>query len=209
MLYIIAVHVPIAGLALLPVLFGWGPLLGPIQIVFMELVIDPASSIVLELEPAPRDIMRRPPRPRGASVLDARRVGWSLAQGAALLVSVLGMVALLRDGGHTTTEVRTLAFVALVVGNLALLLASRSAEESLLRTLRRKNRAVPILVAATLAGLALITLVPPIANALGLGVSLGVGVLAALGFGLAPIIALDVIEAVVARRREARSLGAT
>src|SRR5579864_1596793 len=42
MAYIFAIHVPIAGLSLLPVLFNWPLLLEPIHIAFLELIIDPA-----------------------------------------------------------------------------------------------------------------------------------------------------------------------
>ena len=69
MTYLVAVHVPIAGMALFPVLFGWPLLLMPIQIVFLELIIDPASSIAFEAEPPEKDVMRRPPRSKKASLL--------------------------------------------------------------------------------------------------------------------------------------------
>ncbi len=197
--YIVAVHIPIAGLALLPVLLGWGALLGAIQVVMMELVIDPASSIVLELEPARRDIMSLPPRSKRARVLDPRRVMWSVVQGLTLLASVIALVVILRGADAAPEEVRSLAFVALIVGNLALLIASRSARDPFWQTLRRGNRAVPILVVVTLAVLALLTLVPPIAGLFGLGATLDARVLLALAFGIVPVLALDVVEAWVTR----------
>jgi len=48
--YIVAVHIPIAGLALLPLFFGLPLMLMPIQIALLEMVIDPACSIVFEAE---------------------------------------------------------------------------------------------------------------------------------------------------------------
>ena len=57
MTYIVAVHVPIAGMSLLPVMFGWPLVLLPVHIVFLELVIDPACSIVFEAEPEEADVM--------------------------------------------------------------------------------------------------------------------------------------------------------
>ena len=80
--YLVAVHVPIAGMALAPVFLGWPLLLLPVQIVFLELIIDPASSIAFEAEPAEDDIMRRPPRRQQAPLLSARSLGLSLARGA-------------------------------------------------------------------------------------------------------------------------------
>ncbi len=60
--FIFAVHVPIAGLALLPLLFGLPIVLGPIHIAFLEMVIDPVCSLVFEAETEEDDVMRRPPR---------------------------------------------------------------------------------------------------------------------------------------------------
>src|SRR5262249_52951314 len=51
MVYVAAVHVPIAGMSLLPALFGWPLALLPLHIGFLELIIDPACSIVFEAEP--------------------------------------------------------------------------------------------------------------------------------------------------------------
>ncbi len=198
--YIVAVHIPIAGLAFLPVLFGWGALLGPIQVIFMEMVIDPACSIVLEMEPAHRDTMKRPPRPHNARLLEPRRLLWSVLQGLALLVSVLALVAILRDTSGPEGEIRSLAFIALMVGNLALLIASRSEQDPFWRTLGRGNRAIPILIAVTLSVLALVTFVPPLAHAVGLGAELGFGVPLALAFGIVPVFVMDVIESMVVRR---------
>ena len=62
MSYILAVHVPIAGMALLPLLLGWPVVLFPLHIAFLELVIDPACSMVFENEPPEPDLMQRPPR---------------------------------------------------------------------------------------------------------------------------------------------------
>jgi len=204
--YIVSVHIPIAGLALLPPLFGWETLLGPIQVVFMELVIDPACSIVLELEPAHRDIMKRPPRPPKAHLFDGPRLLWSVLQGAALLISLLGLVAVLHGLGMPASETRSLAFVGLVVGNLALLIASRSSQDPFWKTLGRKNPTVPWLIGITLVLLTVMTLVPPVAHLLGLGAELDIGVPLALGFGIVPVLALDVVESWVVRRRSLRRL---
>ena len=87
--YILAVHVPIAGIALAPVLFGFPLLLGPIHVVFLELIIDPASSIVFEAEPDEAGLMARPPRSTDSQIVPPRMAGWSLLQGA-LFVGRLG-----------------------------------------------------------------------------------------------------------------------
>src|SRR5262249_43555159 len=57
-----AVHVPIAGLSVLPLLLGWPLILAPVHIAFLEMAIDPMCSIVFEAEPEEGDVMARPPR---------------------------------------------------------------------------------------------------------------------------------------------------
>ncbi len=56
--YIFAVHVPIAGLSMIPVFFkDWPLLLLPVHVVFLELIIDPACSVIFEAENAERNVM--------------------------------------------------------------------------------------------------------------------------------------------------------
>ena len=82
MCYIVAVHVPTAGMALLPLLFGWPLVFYPVHIVFLEFVIDPACSIAFEAEPAEHDVMRRPPRPATSRLFNGWMVATSVLQGA-------------------------------------------------------------------------------------------------------------------------------
>jgi Ca2+-transporting ATPase len=150
--YILAVHVPIAGLALLPLLVGWPLILGPIHIAFIEMVIDPVCSIVFEAESEEGGIMRRPPRdPRGA-LLSGSLLRWALFQGIVSLFAVAGIAELGIWRGMPETEVRALAFVALVSINIGLILVNRSNSASILDAVRRRS---PVLwaivtVAATL-----------------------------------------------------------
>ncbi len=139
--YALAVHVPIAGLSLLPLLFGWPLVLFPIHIVFVELIVDPACSVAFEAEPAEPDVMRRPPRNASARLFSARLVAVALLQGASVLAV---SVAAFRVGlGHTGAEDagRALAFSALVGGNVALILVNRSWKRSVFGTLAARNLA--------------------------------------------------------------------
>jgi len=141
MAYVVAVHVPIAGLALLPVLFGWPLVLFPVHIVFLELVIDPACSIAFEAEPEQPGLMRRGPRKAGARLFTPQLLGMSLLQGASLLAVALGAfrVGWLHTGSES--EGRALAFAALIAGNMALILVNRSWEQGLFATLGTRNLA--------------------------------------------------------------------
>ncbi|WP_397534910.1 cation-translocating P-type ATPase [Roseateles sp.] len=126
MAFVLAVHVPIAGLSLLPLLLGWPPLLTPVHIAFLELLIDPVCSVVFEAEPEEDDVMQRPPRDPAAPLFSPGLLAWSAAQGLVLLALVAGLYALARLG-LPADSARALAFVALVSGNVALILANRSA----------------------------------------------------------------------------------
>ena len=153
--YIVAVHIPIAGLAVLPLVLGLPAMLTPIQIAFLEMVIDPACSIVFESEPAEADIMRRRPRDPAAPLLSTRLAGWAALQGLAALALVTLVLFAGLHGGLQETELRALVFTALVAANLGLILVNRSFQPSLRTALALSNRSLVILVAVVIALLSL------------------------------------------------------
>jgi Ca2+-transporting ATPase len=150
MAYIISVHVPIAGLSLVPVLLGWPLILLPVQIVFLELIIDPACSVVFEAEPEEQGIMNRPPRRPEDRILDRQTVTLALAQGFGVLGVVLVIYLAAVGRGLPVNEIRTLTFVTIVMANLALIAVNRSWTESILTTLSSPNRAFWGVIAGTL-----------------------------------------------------------
>ena len=152
--FIFAVHVPIAGLALLPLLLGLPIVLGPIHIAFLEMVIDPVCSLVFEAETEEQDVMRRKPRNQNDPLFSGHLIGWGILQGslAFALVGTIFVVALRR--GMPEDEVRALTFFALVLAIVALIFVNRSFSASPLHALRRPNAALGFVlvgVAATLA----------------------------------------------------------
>ena len=156
--FIFAVHVPIAGLALLPLLFGLPILFGPMHIAFLEMVIDPVCSLVFEAETEEDDVMRRPPRAPDEPLFSAPLIYWSLLQGAFAfaLVAVIFVVALRR--GMPEEEVRALAFFSLVLTIVGLIFVNRSFSASLITALRRPSPvlALVLLAVATMLGLTLL-----------------------------------------------------
>lgn len=137
--YIVAIHVPIAGLALLPLLFGLPLMLLPVHIAFLEMVIDPACSIVFEAESGERDLMRRPPR-RAESRLVSPAMGvWGLLQGGLALAALAAVLfaGVARD--MPEDELRALMFTSLVLINVSLILVNRSFSSSLVVAVRRPN----------------------------------------------------------------------
>ena len=163
MSYILAVHIPIAGMALLPVLLGAPVMLFPLHIAFLELVIDPACSMVFENEPPEDDVMRLPPRDANAQLFGGRTLALPLLQG--LGVSLTVVAAYLWSSSHLdVNSARAFVFVTLVVGNMALILSSRSRSRSAWSTLRTPNRTLWIVVTAALTLLTLTIYLPPLAG---------------------------------------------
>jgi len=150
MSYILAVHVPIAGMALLPVLFGWPALLFPMHIAFLELIIDPACSIAFENEPAESDVMQRPPRDASAPLFGGATLWLALLQGMGVLAAVLAAFAW-ASPRLPEPEARAFAFATLVVGNLVLIFSNRSATRSIWATLRIPNKTLWVVVGLALA----------------------------------------------------------
>jgi Ca2+-transporting ATPase len=161
--FIFAVHVPIAGLALLPLLLGLPVLLGPMHIAFLEMVIDPVCSLVFEAETEEADIMRRKPRNQNDPLFSGRLIGWGILQGsvAFALVGTIFVVALRR--GMPEDEVRALTFFSLVLAIVALIFVNRSFGASPLQALRRPNVALA-LVLPGVAGMLGVTLLWPFAR---------------------------------------------
>jgi P-type Ca2+ transporter type 2C len=155
MRFIFAVHVPIVALALLPVLLHWPLLLLPAQIVLMELVIDPACSILFEAQPPAPDVMSRPPRTAAASPFAPRNVAIGVVQGLGLAVALSLGCWMLVALGWADAAVRTAVFAALM-GGLVLLIAAEQPG----RGGARRNPWLPRLAAAVAAMLVLVLGVP-------------------------------------------------
>jgi len=142
MSFVFAVHIPISGLALIPILADWPLVLMPVHIVFLELIIDPACSIAFEAEPEELGSMQRAPREAGEPLLSRRRIVMSTLQGLSVLLVVLLVFATARYRLESEPTARTLAFAILVIGNLMLILTNRSWTRPIVATLRTPNRAL-------------------------------------------------------------------
>ncbi len=158
--FILAVHVPIVGLSMIPVFVpGWPLLLLPVHIVFLELIIDPACSLVFEAEGGEPDIMRRPPRARTARLFSRGTVAIAILQGLSVLAVCLEAFYLARDG-HGTNAARALVFTSLVVAFVALIMVNRSLTKTTLAMLAEPNAALWWVILGTAICLALVLIVP-------------------------------------------------
>jgi len=165
MSYIMAVHVPIAGMALLPLLLGWPIVLFPMHIALLELAIDPACAMVFENEPADEDVMRQPPRDPAAPLFAGGTLVQAVLQGLGVLAAVLG-VYLWGTQQLDEAQARSMAFSTLVLGNLALIVSNRAGPSGLLASLLVPNRMLWGVMAFTLGLLALALYLPPLTGVL-------------------------------------------
>ncbi|MEO0072538.1 MAG: cation-translocating P-type ATPase [candidate division WOR-3 bacterium] len=155
--YVFAVHLPIVGLAFIPTLFKQPLALLPIHILFLELIIDPASSVIFEMEKEEHDIMVRPPRKITESIINWRMLLLGSIQGGSLLLTTTLIYLLAPRYGVAVESARTMAFINLVLGNLAIILTTRDPKGKFFSGLKRFTRGLTILIGATIGVLALIT----------------------------------------------------
>ncbi len=201
--YILAVHVPIAGMALLPLLFGWPLVLLPVHIVFLELIIDPASSVVFEAEPESREVMKRPPHNPQEPMFGKRALLLAVLQGIGVLVMAL-LVFLVAQYRHLDEPtMRALTFTTLVIANLGLILANRSQSRLILGTLRTHNTPLWWVVGGTILLLGLVLSVPGVRDLFDFSPPTPLELAICLAAGIASFLWFDVLK-VVTRKRDTR-----
>ena len=164
MRYLLAVHVPIAGMSFVPLLFGWPLLLFPVHVVFLEFIIDPACSVVFEAEPSEKDSMSKPPRDPREPLFSPEVLVSAIVIGVTALAAVAAAYGWALRAGYGEHEVRATGFAAVVFTNLFLIFAMRSSDRPVFRMLKDSSRALVWVIAGTVAALALALYVPPIAE---------------------------------------------
>lgn len=169
MAFILAVHVPIAGLAILPLTLGLPIMLGPMHIAFLEMIIDPVCSLVFEAEEKEKDVMRRPPRDPDEPLFTSSLLTWGLVQGVAALALVAIVFLSTANRGLPADEMRALTFLTLVCAIVALIFVNRSFSASLLEAFTRPNKALPFVLVIVPAILALVVLWKPARDLFRLG----------------------------------------
>ena len=164
--YLLAIHVPIAGLCLLPAIFAWPLILMPIHIAFLHLIIDPACSIVFEQEPEEVGLMTRSPRktnelvPTEKPLFGKSTIILSLLQGCGVFLMVAAIFAAAIHCHCSTANARALAFTTLMIANLSLILTNRSWSRSLFSSIKSKNHVFWMVLISAIIFLTLILRVP-------------------------------------------------
>ena len=163
--YIFAIHVPIAGLSIIPVLFADLPLiLWPVHIVFLELIIDPACSIIFETEREEKNVMLRPPKKITEPFFGSRKILLSCTQGIGIIVITLLIYFIGLKLGYSEKAVRAMTFVALIASNIAVILSNRSWSSTIFKILVTPNKSVKWVVGGAILFLILILNIPFLLN---------------------------------------------
>jgi Ca2+-transporting ATPase len=163
MRFLVAVHVPLAGMAIVPLVAGWPAVLMPVHVVFFEFVIDPACSLVFEAERSDGRLMERPPRPVTARLFGARELALALGLGASALGAAVALYGWAL-GSVGEPAARAVAFAAMVGGDLGLIFANRSHVLTAPELLGHPNRALWWIAGCTMAALAAVVASPGLAS---------------------------------------------
>ncbi|MCX6130625.1 MAG: cation-translocating P-type ATPase [Proteobacteria bacterium] len=194
--YIIAIHIPIIGLTLIPLLMGMPPILWPVHLAFLELIIDPVCSIAFEAEPAEASIMKRPPRPALGHLFGKSVLTSGMLEGAFVLLAVFVVYITVGKMGEMPDHARAIAFATLIFANLGLILTLRSRTEPAWVFLKRPNPTLGWIALALIAMSAIVLYAPKVVDIFhfspphlaDLGVCAAVAALSLIGFELAKVI---------------------
>jgi len=201
--FILAVHVPIIGLSMIPVFApNWPLLLFPVHIVFLELIIDPSCSLIFEAEEAEGDVMRRRPRSPDERLFSWSTVGVALAQGLSVLAACIGVFLLARQE-HAPDAARGLTFATLVVAFLAVILVNRSWARSVFSVFHARNAALRWVLLGTTGLLAIVLFVPEAQDLLHFAPLHPTDLALALGAGMVCVAWFEMLK--IVRRPRARS----
>lgn len=160
--YTFTIHVPIAGLSLIPILLGsnFPLILLPVHIVFLELIINPACSVIFEAEKAEKNAMNRPPKRIDEPFFGSKKIIFSCLQGLGILIITLCIYFLGLYFGYDTNAVRAMTFITLMSSNIAVILTNRSKTENIFKIIITPNRAVLWVVGGAIIFLAVILNIP-------------------------------------------------
>lgn len=165
-MYLLAIHVPIAGISLIPPLFHLPLILFPLHIVFLELFIDPSSSIAFETTKARKDTMLRPPREINSAFLNNRTLFYSAIQGGIILCACIGIMIFTRYMHFSENTIRTLTFICLVLSNIGLMFVNINGPKNIWDSIISSTIAVKLIASGTLMLLLSSLLIPALRDLL-------------------------------------------
>jgi len=158
--YILAVHIPIAGMAILPLFYNFPIMLLPAHIAFLELIIDPACSTVFESEKESSETMNQPPRSINESIFNRWTTTVSILQGFGILLTTVLLFLYALKSGRSEEQVRSFAFVSLIISNILLIVVNLSRRNNIIKTLIKGNRVLWSVVGGAVTCLLVVLYVP-------------------------------------------------
>ena len=168
LLYIIAIHVPIVGLCVLPALFSSLPIfLMPFHIAFLELIIDPACAFAFEQAPADKDVMRKAPIKLNKRLLTKRQIFKSFGYGITIFLGICTSYIYSTYQHQTAAQQRLLCFALLVLSNLILILHTLSRSTSKWEVLKATGWTTRSILLLSLIALFLVLALPSFRLAFG------------------------------------------
>ena len=148
LIYLFAIHIPIAGMSILPVIFGLPLVFFPAHIAFLHLIIEPASSIAFEVEPSGQQTMSDPPRSPNEKLFDRNVWMPSMLMGFSILIALVGVYYISIQRAQGESEARALVFTTLIISNIMLIFMSRGSKKTFMATIKsRPNNVVAYLIA--------------------------------------------------------------
>jgi len=196
MVYIFTVHVPIAGLTLIPILLNMPLVLLPVHIVFLELIIDPACSIVFEAQPAEPDVMKRPPRDPKQSMFNRKTLGLGIAQGVAVLIIVLAVFLYSYYNGQGEAEARALTYTTLIFANINLIITNLTWSKNMTSSIRSNNKALWMVVGGALVFILLALYVPALRDVFKLAYLHPIDIVFCFAAGVASVLWFEILKVV-------------
>ncbi len=212
--YVLSLHIPIAGMALIPAMLKHYPLVFfPVHIAFLELIIDPACSVVFEMEAEEADIMEHPPRPVSEKLFSRKMLALAALQGISVLAVLLVIYFWGIRLGLAEAKLRALTFTTVVFSNIGLILTNRSWSKSIFGILKTPNRAMTWLVFGVFLLIGLVTQVPALIRIFHFSRLNWQELLFCFGAGLVSVFWFELVKlwgigkAKKARRAAARAIG--
>ncbi|MGA2090098.1 MAG: cation-translocating P-type ATPase [Endomicrobiales bacterium] len=198
MAYIFAIHVPITGISLIPVLLRWPLVLMPVHILFLELIIDPACSIVFEAEPAENGIMNRTPRDLAHPLFGRNMVCYSMLQGLGLLV-IIASIFFFSIHSVGESGARALTFTTMIFANVGLILINRSGTQNIFATLASRNNAFWWVLSGSLFFLGLVLSIPTLRGIFKFAPVTPAGLLLCVAGGVASMVWAELLKRIYAQ----------
>lgn len=124
--YVITFKLPIALMALVIPFFGLTPMLLPIHVVLLELFIDPVSALVLERQPAEKNVMTKKPRDISKGIITIRSLAKIMLQGGIIFLATFFSYVVIASNTGNENLARSFSLATLMFSNIFLIYVSVS-----------------------------------------------------------------------------------